>query len=278
MLRRELNMSDIRRQRLHPMIAITLSQLLLTSGCTGLGIVGVTCGDLGALLCGSGLYCKYEDGSCGENGAFGVCAPKPEACALIFAPVCGCDGNTYGNACEAAGNGVSIDFNGPCETDGLKPICGGIAGFVCSEGDFCKFADGNCGSGDQSGDCMPTPDFCTEEFAPVCGCDGVTYGNECESERSGVSILSRAECANGDDDQQICGGIAGVPCDEGEFCQTNEGECCCDIQGVCRPIPEVCTLESAPVCGCDGVTYGNQCEADRAGVSIESTGDCPTGE
>ena len=63
-------------------------------------------------------------------------------------------------------------------------------------------------------------------------------------------------------------------CEGKEFCAYNYNGCDSSAGGYCTAIPDACTLQFAPACGCDGLTYGNPCGVTSAGISIFSDQAC----
>jgi hypothetical protein len=65
----------------------------------------------------------------------------------------------------------------------------------CPAGEFCEQVPGTCGRWEQPGVCTPMGEVCPTVVDPVCGCDGVTYGNDCMRRGSGVSLAHSGPCA-----------------------------------------------------------------------------------
>lgn len=75
---------------------------------------------------------------------------------------------------------------------------------------------------------------------------------------------------------EACGGADRVTCNSALWCQTTAGQCkAADAEGQCNKAPAFCMRVSRPVCGCNGKTYVNDCERQKAKVQLDHDGACP---
>jgi hypothetical protein len=195
------------------------------------------CGSRGTGPCPAGEYCDFVS-ACGANDSGGVCRTKPAACTTDCPGICGCDGRRYCNACLAHQAGIDdTGERGSCEADGGVRACGGIAGLLCADDEWCDYAD--CSIFDAAGTCRLRPEVCTDDCPGVCGCDGLLYCNTCVANQTGADTTDDRSCF-GDD-----GGVAGAVCLSDAQCASGS-RCCypCGIPG-CE---HVCTETDGGAC------------------------------
>ncbi|MBA2665042.1 MAG: hypothetical protein H0U74_22335 [Bradymonadaceae bacterium] len=158
------------------------------------------------------------------------------ACTRIYDPVCATDGRTFGNECEARGAGVTIAYRGPCLPKGGS--CQGPSPSGCTQ--YGCPSDYKCQK--DTDECAPTSCACGEG-ASDWGCTRDCGGG-------GVCVPKEAACTKNAD------------CELWHFC----------IEGACLGV--ACPDIYDPVCGVDGKTYGNQCEASANHVEVAAKGPC----
>lgn len=158
-----------------------------------LGRTAVACGGIQGGSCPGAQICDIMVRNvCGGADLSGVCVTVPEACAEIYQPVCGCDGQTYENDCSRLRARVQLDHEGPC---GEGRTCGGIQGTGCPSGQFCDVIPPRaCNGADLPGICRIVSEVCAEIHQPVCGCDGRTYGNNCSRRAARVQLDHEGAC------------------------------------------------------------------------------------
>jgi len=152
--------------------------------------------------------------------------------------------------------------------DGLGDACGPPlecqSNEDCPGMEYCKKMDGDC-EGIEI--CAPIPDDCPDYWAPVCGCDGLTYSSDREAAFTGVSIEHHGRCED-----------SIVPCSDNANCQPDEfcykGLAGCSANGACEPMPSECPDYHEPVCSCSNNTYENYCLASMVGENAASEGEC----
>jgi hypothetical protein len=150
--------------------------------------------------------------------------------------------------------------------------CSGIGD--CPSDSFCEKA----ACGDVTGTCQVYPQCDeSEQHSAVCGCDGITYFDDCLRRASGIEAFTPGPCWQGA--AKTCGGPSHTTCPAGAYCAQlggpGPGPCGPDDDGTCWVLPVTCPPPGFDQwTPCQGGPCVDTCNAIRTGGSYHRAQTC----
>jgi hypothetical protein len=148
-----------------------------------------------------------------------------------------------GGSAGTAGTGAGTSGTAGAGGSSSPPTCADDGG--CASNEFCKKSACDAATGQ----CTMKPASCTGDdatFAPVCGCDHMTYYTPCVADREGVNVASQGECtSDGAPCTRTEGGASCSPARALARCYRPRTSCTgtSASEGVCWVLPDTCPTE-----------------------------------
>jgi hypothetical protein len=159
-----------------------------------------------------------------------------------FAPSCTGTDVTLATLPATQEAGVSFDAGTPFETG--TPVDGGTP-FGCATSDDCLGGSycekPTCNGNARSGTCRFFPVNCPPDENLVCGCNGITYFNDCLRQLHAVAASSPGECQP--EGASRCSASVACPADAGAICAlfgVGPATCSANAEGSCWVLPLQC--------------------------------------